>query len=320
MTEGRVQVAVLDQLKVGDILLFEGDEDLLDQTIMLLTRSNVTHAALCVGDGVLVDAGLSGVGAHTFRAEPLGRRVFVRRPSRGPDLDSVVQAACRRVSEVDPYEKPGLALLAPVILHEKLSPSDATQKIMAWVLDRIVQYLEKWIGDRTFPERTPMACSQFVARCFLEASPSHRLEIRRPAVGGTEQVGTSCLVDRLADRPVSVDVPSCRANLDPQAHVLSDEVLVGMLMESLLADASGASWNEPAPVREDLAQSAFALGRLMHQAIRGTPAPEFSIGFLVERNASYLTPGDLLSHCPDLVDGGSLTVFRDAKNTTLPGR
>jgi hypothetical protein len=307
---------------MGDILLFEGGDDPLDQAIMFLTRSRVSHAALCCGDGILVDAGLSGVGAHPFRSDPSGRRVFVRRPRAELDIDSVVDVAVRYVSEVDPYEKPGLALLAPLILHERLSPSDATQRIMAWVIDRTVEYLEKWIGgDSSSPARVPMACSQFLLRCFHESSASHRLEIRRASVDGVVANAPSCLVDRLADRPVPLDFASRRPGLDPQAHVLSDDVLVGMLMESLRADVGNASERDPSPVREDLAQSVYALARLMHLAIRGKPAPPgCPIRFLVERKASYVTPGDLLDRCPSLQDMGKRVLRREGCNTGFPGR
>jgi hypothetical protein len=205
-----------------------------------------------------------------------------------------------------------MALLAVSLLYERFSPSDATQKIIAWLFLRVSEYLDKWIGSAR-GDRSPMACSQLVFRCFQEApSPCH-LEIRRPETGAE-----SCLIDRLANRPVPAKGSLSRVNLDPQARALSDEVLVGMLLESLQSDAKGAAVVPDGAVRDDLASAVHVLGGFMHLAALGTKASKLGTQFLVERKPFYVTPFDLLRHCPILEDGGEQAGYRDNKSMSIP--
>lgn len=167
-----------NDLKKGDILLFKGDQsEWISAAIMLLTNSDVSHAALCYDENKLADEVLTGVGVHNISDalpnDPKGHCIYVRRYAN-PDISAlnpnpVTNAAAKYISEGEPYDKASLLLLALILLYKKFTPSIAMQAIMIWIFQKAASVIDTLINEWQYPGKHPMVCSQFVFQCYEDA-------------------------------------------------------------------------------------------------------------------------------------------------------
>ena len=53
-------------IQIGDVFIFEAENDWISKSIAFLTHSNVSHAAMLYLPEALVEMGLSGIGVNRF--------------------------------------------------------------------------------------------------------------------------------------------------------------------------------------------------------------------------------------------------------------
>lgn len=113
----------LDKLKKGDILLYTGDGDTLDNIIEYLSDSNVTHAAMSYDQqGMVIEEDppqartISGTDRYT-------RTTYVMRLKSGIDTKPVVEVADKYVAEGLPYLFTDLVWIGIYFLVKKIAIS-----------------------------------------------------------------------------------------------------------------------------------------------------------------------------------------------------
>jgi hypothetical protein len=297
--------------------LFEGEDDALDRTIMFLTGSKITHAALYCQEGVLADSGMSGVGLHALKEDPAGRKVHARRLDAPLSPRPVLDTAMAYAGESDPYDWPGLALLTFLVLYKDFTPSGPLQKVLVAFLKRVVLHLDGWIDGLIHQGKKPMVCSQFVAQCFQDASKTdarYRLEIVSGTFSLAAGVSKNSLVSQVAAHPHL-------HRMKAASPVAEDAEQAGKKDRDLISDLEAALRAEPATsenrLGEDLVEVVHALGDRLR--IGHASKASDGVEFLRQQEPFFVTPADLYSRCTNLCGDMLLTVVRDGANWVPAG-
>jgi hypothetical protein len=153
------------ELQTGDILLSADDNDLISAGIRLVSLSPVSHAAIYIGNGGIVEAVRPGVLLRTtadMRDEQSVIAVY-----RYPNLDDTQRETLRHLALLrvgNRYNLVGVALQAPFMLTRRLCE---TPVFPGQVRHGCYQAL----GTLQMPPLDPegMFCSQFVLEIFREA-------------------------------------------------------------------------------------------------------------------------------------------------------
>lgn len=176
------QKLTLLNLKAGDILTFEGeDNDLISSLIMKLTNSKVTHGALYFQDSpvqALADAGTTGLHAHEIADKETSRRAYVCRLTQPGSSDffsdaeilPVMQAAKIYLDENLPYPYSDLLLLAMILVYKDISGVSIKQHVIIGILKIVSAEIKKLIDEKVHEGKHTMVCSSFVYQCYLDAS------------------------------------------------------------------------------------------------------------------------------------------------------
>ncbi|MDR0251041.1 MAG: distant relative of cell wall-associated hydrolase [Burkholderiales bacterium] len=153
------------ELQAGDILLSADDNDLISASIRLVSLSPVSHAAIYIGNGSIVEAVQRGVLLRTvadMRDEQSVVAVY-----RYPNLDETQRETLRHLALLhigNRYNFVGVVLQAPFMLTRRLCETP--------VLPGQVRHgCYHALGVVQMPPLDPegMFCSQFVLEIFREA-------------------------------------------------------------------------------------------------------------------------------------------------------
>lgn len=180
MLNSEEQVQIKD-LRIGDIMVFEGEKgDLTSELIMLLTKSPASHGALYLKENTLVDAGLSGIGAHPIGTEKRNEKdelriIHIRRLKNVNEVDitPVIDAANNYISQNLPYPMSDLIMLGLILIYKDVSHVSLKQKLVIALLKKIMLKVEAYLDKVKFDGKHPMVCSDFVYQCYLDATKEH---------------------------------------------------------------------------------------------------------------------------------------------------
>lgn len=165
------------QLAAGDILLYraaDGIKNLHSALIRKLDGTEVSHAGLCIGDGVVAEA--LAVGEHAGLDTQLvadsvvgSKWVAVRRRKQTPGpMAPVLDVARLYLDQDNRYAYEQILLLAGICLTRKLDCDNWLLRLIArTVFDKSTALLEEFRKEG----REPMICSEFVFRTYDEARP-----------------------------------------------------------------------------------------------------------------------------------------------------
>lgn len=303
----------LSELKPADVLLFEGEDDTIDNAIMFLTHSKLTHAALYYRTGALADAGLSGIGVHALSDDPKGRRIHARRMGVELDPGPVLAAAKGYVDNGEPYDKPGLVMVGLILIYKKFTPTSLVQKAAIALLKRICASVDKWINEHYQHGKKPMVCSQYVFQCFQDASktdPRYELVIRQGVVS-LQRGHEDSLLHRVAAHPRSEALMTTRMPASIGDVEGTDEELVGNLIDAMKQSQSPSIQSEVG-LDDELVEQVHRLGDLLRNA-QGSEDTD-GVSYLMSQESLFVTPEDLYSNCPSLAMDMQLSLHRDEAN------
>ena len=305
---------LFSDLRPGDVLLFDTEPGVvIDDLIVLLTGSNVTHAALRHDvPGVLADAYPPIIALHALSDAPDGRAIHVRRLGDGTlPMNPVTDAAKVYVGAQEPYDMPGLVMLGLLLLYKHTRPlSSVTQEIVFALLKRVALRLDALFAKG----KHPMVCSEFVFQCYADASAKDARYALRIEGGDLQAARTGLsLLERAASTPRTQSASESGALLagNDALSLKSDEELATLLRDALERDARSEA--EAAPLNQPLVETVHAIADLFHRnaSAESTQGIADAVSFLRREAAFFVTPGDLLSHCPSLTDLGTLKVHRE---------
>lgn len=307
----------------GDIILFEGDDSSIDEAIRLLSGSAITHAALCYREGVLADAGPTGIALHSLTDAPGdkdARVIHLRRlPVAAQSPQPVLDAASQVLSEHDSFDYSGMVLVGLLLLYKKEAPSSWVSRCALAFLKRLAKRLDQLIQELAHPSQHPMFCSEFVFTCFQNAAnkdPAYGLPIVNGALSAAPACRDTLLqrATRLAAAQPFASAPALVQESPDSAAVMDDE-LVARLVDALRGYAGDEAGEPP---ESDIVESVCAFDHSMRRLAGGTKADPKRL-FLAQQEPFFVTPGDLADHCPKLqrFDPQNFQVKRGKDN--LPG-
>jgi hypothetical protein len=306
----------VSDLRQGDVLLFETEPGVtIDDLIVLLTGSNITHAALYYKvPGVLADAYPPTIALHAISDVTAGRNVYVRHLGDGTlPMQSVTDAADVYICAEEPYDMPGLVMLGLLLLYKHANPiSSFTQEIAFQILKRVASRL-----DRLFAKgKQPMVCSEFVYQCFADAAAKdgrYALTIKNGDLQMAKVTRPSLLgkvASLVAKHPHKASIKATAAE-SAKETAKSDDELVATLLDALRKDAE--SLKNDAPLHDHLVEVIQEIADLFYKHAPkelASGAPN-ALAFLQRQSSFFVTPGDLQSHCPSLTDQGVIKLQRE---------
>jgi hypothetical protein len=314
-------MATISEVRPGDILLFRG-RGLIPWAIRLFDGGEVNHAAIALDATDLAEAAGAGLRRNTL-AEAAENNVFTEiRRFEGADLTPVLSKASRFVEEGHRYAYQQILLLALLAVTRRIPAPRVAKRLIRSALDHAASAL----GDMLPSGASWMICSEFVYRCFNEATPPSTISVDLATVFALDEQGGGTFLDwglQQDDREVELpllatfgggfDPLAAEAELEQRIVEYADAAnLAGTLPEDA---ASSLAFTlpvapPPEPGDEELLTAMASFGVAIQQAREGgAPAPTFGVGLGtvgsvalkgalkgiadVSVDANFVTPRDL---------------------------
>jgi len=210
----------VDVLVPGDVLLYKGTS-LISRAIQFFDGTDFSHAALCLGDGVVGEAVSEGLVRRPYPVGASGTWVQAHRLKDDVPLQPVVEVANAYLDQGNRYGYEQLLLLAMLCLTRKLRFAPTVRQLVRRVLDDAAALLTRLISQN----REPTICSEFVYRAYDEALPApndvYTLWIATPRIPGAPSFGAAG------------PSPARGQGIHPQSLL------------ALYASSAGGAWTEP---------------------------------------------------------------------------
>lgn len=170
----------MDQLQPGDILLCRGT-GWLSHTICFLDGGSYCHAAFFDGKE-LVQATLHGIVRESVESLKNEKFVDVFRFNKDHhslgELDWPAEPVVARAEEIAgmglKYATDHLVLMAFLVVTRRVPLISFEKKILRTVIDHATELIAKMIDHG----KTPMICSEVVYRCYAEAKPEEKYQLK----------------------------------------------------------------------------------------------------------------------------------------------
>ena len=289
-------------LKAGDVLLFSPEEgSWISKAITWLTDAPVSHAAMTYQIPTkMVEETPPAVRVAEATMRFPGRTVHVMRLNKWQDdFKPVMDVAAKYLNGEAPYAMNNLYLLGILLIYKKFTPSDTTQKIVLKILKRITEKLLDAINQMKYPDKHPMVCSQFVFECYQEAGKAFQLTIKKGNLQ-TENTRTSLLEKAFKHKRKESQLSALKAE-SASDEDLAKQLYHAMDDETMLA--SGAVSDELLDGIHDFAQALHAVSQQLDLEKADSKQ---GIAILQAQSSMFVTPGDLLRHCPELKHMGEI--------------
>lgn len=280
-------------LQPGDILVFEAESGWISKAIALLTNSTVSHSALVIADGMLVEMSLEGgIDSYPFfyaesgEMTPNSRFVYAMRHTvEQLDMAPVVAAAHQYLEAKTAYNMPLLVLLGGLLVYRRIPFTNASWPFVKVVLRHAASALNAWLENRR--GKQAMTCSQLVYQCYLDCGEAYAVQLED---GDLQQGYGLCL----AERPGADKL----AAAEPEAPMMDLTEAFGMDFLTTIA-ADGLEQVTPPG---DVLAAAARFKTASEQLARESGAP---------LEAIFVTPADLLHHAVNLRKIGAMRIAWD---------
>jgi hypothetical protein len=307
---------------IGDVFLFEADDSCLSQLICALSDSPVSHAAVYAGDGRILESGLPTVGSRTLDQLGTDRRIHImgyKSPEKAAEaLGPVLH---RQEASQEPYSM-GNLITVGLLLAGK-SKLKKLPRVALALLRRVCLEIAHFIDAKKYPGRHPMTCSQFVFHCYLESGMPLKLDqnASQRDVAASAIAPESALALALSSGGLVLEQTAVREALQNEEEAGERSMpSPGDIMEKLCCialnwmPASNRDMNDAeeamtdADATELVHQAAVFGGLLLELGLDAAMLPE---GITARGSAQdrletiyedFVSPGDLLLHCPDLTE------------------
>lgn len=312
----------INDLKMGDILLFSPEKgSFISWAITFLTDAPVSHAAMFYNEEnqSIIEETPPQVKVNCAVERFKGREIYVRRLNVKKDLplSPVIEDATTYLNEAEPYDSSGLYMVGLLLIYKKFTPNTLVQKVMVKILKKISASIIKYIHEYRNPGKLPMVCSQFVAQCYDDAGDQYQLKIENGILQkmAAMQDNSSNVLDQVMEIVKSGKRTNLQTLLAPTFKIqdessTSGEELCRQLQEAfdLTADeiTTGIT-DELIEATSQFAQAHYlsSSGEIQLQNILKDDVTKVFQNLKDNKNM-FVFPGDLLNHCKNLKDVGTI--------------
>ncbi len=282
-------------IQIGDVFIFEAENDWISKSIAFLTHSNVSHAAMLYLPEALVEMGLSGIGVNRFTLtdDAKQRTVYILRRTPEKPTEPLYQAAKKYVDAKTIYDMPSLFFLAGLLIYKGIRPTKKLQKITDLILTKVCKELDVLINHELHPEETYfLVCSQLVYQIYEDCGQDYHLKIQNGLLQNkTADVGEFRIVDHL-NLLKNHDNQKFEANQYLNETIQeTDELLAEQLYSALqdIEDNDFLQLNSWHPTFQKAKDFFKKIETLLEKIEMNIPI-----------DALFVTPVDLLKNCPNL--------------------
>lgn len=174
---GNIKTIKIKDLKQGDILLFSPTEDWESRLIASITKSPVSHAAMSYYDyNEIIEEIPPYAQINSIKDRIVNRKITIMRltPFK-EDMSKVLNIGKNYVANKEPYTKMDLVFVGLFILFKKSLISSTLQKLLIPLMKHIISDLIVLINKGVYKGSHPMVCSQFVYNCYEKAGREYKL-------------------------------------------------------------------------------------------------------------------------------------------------
>ncbi|WP_196592803.1 hypothetical protein [Pectinatus sottacetonis] len=320
---------IINDFLTGDIILFKVDfnspnTEWISKAIALLTKSDVSHAALYMGKissqkiACLSDEGLKGLSVHEitpaygsyFRENKNPRPVYIRRMLIPVEKNPVMKAAYNYIEQDEPYDIPGLVMVGLILLYRDcpvhLLPVSLISKIFAMGATILDNFIQQYLH----PGKKPMICSQYVFQCYQDAGGAYPLQV---AVSDNSRSG---LIDIVCDNFLQQDKFSAklqRMYYDEESIIQ----LVKILHKNNFVQLNREKVNNMLNTDSVLVQNIINFVDRFYCILSNNNSTDISLKEKLQKlqinKALFVTPADI-KNCTNLVTTGSSCIYRSEEN------
>jgi hypothetical protein len=321
----------INDLQPGDVLLFSGEEgSLISKAIMWLTDAPVSHAAMAYNpSSIIVEETPPAVQTNPADERFVDRTISVmRRTPPQSNYDPVLDAAADYLNAEEPYANANLYLVGALLVYRKFTPDTPLQRIIIKILKKVAASIITYYNEHKYPGKLPMVCSQFVFQCYEDGGADYQLRIKDGVLGSTLGITATVpsLLEQAIDRIRNDTTPAFQEAISAHSGMLmaatemqSDEELAGELLQALQAAPTMLAEAVP-PLENELVVAIHEFGQALHMVRNGAAIHENELlqanakhmlsngmAMLKTEEAYFVTPADLLQHCPTLTEVGVIS-------------
>ncbi|WP_251359936.1 hypothetical protein [Kangiella sp. TOML190] len=298
----------IKDLNSGDLLLFSPEKgSWISDAIVWLTGAPVSHAAMSYKDfSNIIEETPPAVRVAPASERFKERTIHVMRDQRHSEFSPVIKAASHYLNELEPYGMSNLYLVGLILVYKKLTPSGMRQKAILRILKLAVEKLLPIINHYKYGDKTPMVCSQFVFQCYQDAGADYELTIKNGNLLKAANQNQDNLLARAANHqtPAQSKVQVLGAAPD----ILPTEVNGEELLAQLKSDDGDFSSDLENQILDTVHHFAQAIHAIEQKIEFDNADSKQGIVLLQQQQAMFVTPADLLEHCPDLSKMGEIKI------------
>ncbi|NVK21716.1 MAG: hypothetical protein HWD86_04310 [Kangiellaceae bacterium] len=291
-------------LRAGDVLLFSPEKgSWISKAITWLTDAPVSHAAMTYQIATkIIEETPPAVRVAEATLRFVDRTISVMRFNKPVDsFAPVMNIATGYLNKQEPYAMSNLYLIGMLLIYKKFTPSDPVQRVTLKILKKLTAKIISAINEHQFPNKMPMVCSQFVFECYQEAGRNYHLTIKGGNLAASNK-RTNLLFHAYNHQYPDIDL------LHNSENHASDEELAKELYTQLSSEqllASGA-------ISSDILNAIHEFAKALHAVANNTSYQladsKKGIAILEAQSSLFVTPGDLLQHCPELDHIGDIKI------------
>lgn len=290
----------MKNLKPGDVFVFKAGDDWVGKSIAWLTESDVSHAAILLENGKMVEMGSSGI--HVGGIEVLeGNSAIVLRLSPEQDSTPVMAAAQKYIDCETRYDFPALVILAGLIVYRRIRPtqrfvaiSDVILRAACVALDGLIQRIVLNNPDKA------LVCSQLAYQVYEDCGKEYHIQIENGLLQAAAAPSASDDTVRLVELAgnAAPDLVMAAVDTFPQDEELAKELYLALVEQD---SANGLDF-----AAADLGTLPAWCGHFLERLEEFLKKSQSNLPI----NALFITPADLAYKAKNLERVGEVNLKR----------
>lgn len=312
----------IKNLEIGDILLFSAEKgSFISWAITFLTDAPVSHAAMFYNEQnqSIIEESPPQVAVNPATDRFKDREIYVRRLSveEGLPLSPVIEEATNYLNKAEPYDMSGLYMVGLLLIYRKFTPNTIVQKAMIKILKKLAASIIKYIHEHKNPGKLPMVCSQFVAQCYNNAGDKYKLKIESGVLQKVSAIQDNSrnVLDQVLQILQSPKKTNLQTLSSTTMKIMNEPPSSGEELCKELKEAFDATANETdKDITSELIESISQFSQAHYLLSSGDVQLQnvllddvtTTLQFLKGNENMFVSPGDLLKHCVNLKDVGTI--------------
>jgi len=315
------KVIKISDLKQGDILLFSAVlDDWESRLIAYLTKSPVSHSAMSYYDNSeIVEETPPCAQINSTKDRIVDRVITVMRLDASDlDMTKILDIAKSYVMDKEPYPMINLVFIGMYLLLKKTMINCKLQRLLVALMKHVIGDLVRFIDEIIYPGLHPMVCSQFVYCCYEEAGEEFKIICKDDS---TMKSLVEYVQEYINDNKLNMESKLVndinRIKVDNTYQAIDTEKLLEEIYNELENEPDNTLCNQENFLEEEFVitthEFCSTLSNLFHYNKEANLLQNNenmlvskSIKAMIDNEEYFISPGDLLTNCTNLINLGTL--------------